>query len=109
MAQDTIFLQGRLQYLFEYFDVIDPLADERPFAEKVLVNVGRGQRIGVNAGRFTLHTQVQGRRRRRGCGSYPIHFFSLAFQVLGRWKRKKMSSPACLYLSFSASILLLAR
>ena len=34
----------------ERVDVVDALADERAFAEQVLVDVGDGARVGIDAG-----------------------------------------------------------
>src|SRR5690349_2759880 len=33
---------------FERIDVVDALADERPFREEILVDVGNGRRVGID-------------------------------------------------------------
>ena len=39
-----------MQRLLEGVDIVDALADERPFAENVLIDVGNGARVGSMPG-----------------------------------------------------------
>ncbi len=50
VTQDAIFGKAILQRALERVDVVDALADERTFAEQVLVDVGDGARIRINPG-----------------------------------------------------------
>ena len=49
VAEDAVLRQAIAQHVFEGVDVVDPLADERAFAEQVLVDVGHGAGVGVDA------------------------------------------------------------
>jgi len=58
MAQDAVLGHAVAKSAFEDIDVVDALADERAFAEQVLVDIGDGSRIGVDAGLATMQPCV---------------------------------------------------
>jgi len=39
MAEDAVFRHAAVQYLFEYLNVVNALADEGTFAEQILIDV----------------------------------------------------------------------
>ena len=49
MAEDRVVRKASAQRTFERFDVVHALADERSFAEQVLVHVRCGARVGIDA------------------------------------------------------------
>ena len=49
VAEDPVLGEASVERPLERIDVIDPLADERAFTEQVLVNIGDGARIRVDA------------------------------------------------------------
>ena len=49
MAEDAVLREPPADRLLERVDVVDPLADERAFAEHVLVDVGDGAGVRVDA------------------------------------------------------------
>ena len=50
VTEDPVFGESAVERLLECVDVIDALADERSFAEPVLVEVGNRARIRIDAG-----------------------------------------------------------
>ena len=50
MTEYPVFRESSCERSLERIDVVDPLADERTLAEQVLVNIGDGARIRVDAG-----------------------------------------------------------
>ena len=50
VAEDAVLRQPAGEGAFEGVDVVDALADERAFTEPILVDVGHGARVGVDAG-----------------------------------------------------------
>ena len=48
VAQDPVVGKAAVQCAFECVDIVDALADERAFAERVLVDVGHGARIRID-------------------------------------------------------------
>ena len=50
VAEDQVFWESAVQNALEGVDFVDALADERTFAEQVLVDIRYGARIGINAG-----------------------------------------------------------
>jgi hypothetical protein len=50
VAEDAVLGQPAGQRALERVDVVDALADERAFAEQVLVDVGNGTRVRIDAG-----------------------------------------------------------
>ena len=49
MAEDAVLREAPGERALERVDVVDALADERAFAEQVLVDVGDGARVGIDA------------------------------------------------------------
>ena len=49
VAQDAVFRQFAVERLPEGVDVVDALADERPFAEQILVDIGHHARVRIDA------------------------------------------------------------
>ena len=49
MAEDAVLGKAPVERPLERIDVVDPLANERAFAEQVLVDIGDGARIRVDA------------------------------------------------------------
>ena len=50
MAEDAVLGKAAVERALEGIDVVDALADERAFAEQVLVDVGDGARVRIDAG-----------------------------------------------------------
>ena len=50
VAEDPVLGETPVERLLERIDLIDALADERAFAEQVLVNIGDGAGIRIDAG-----------------------------------------------------------
>src|SRR5688572_3287835 len=50
VAENAVLRKASLERALERIDVIDALADERAFAEEILVRVGNGARVRVDAG-----------------------------------------------------------
>ncbi len=50
VAEDPVLGKTPLERQIEGIHVIDALADERPLTEQVLVDIGYGPRIGIDAG-----------------------------------------------------------
>jgi hypothetical protein len=50
VAEDPVFGKAPFEGPFECIHIIDALADERAFTEQVLVNIGDGPRIRIDAG-----------------------------------------------------------
>ena len=65
VAEDAIFRKAAAERALERIDVVNPLADERALAEKILVDVGHGARIRVNARLAAAQARVARLRRRR--------------------------------------------
>ena len=49
MAENPVLGKSTFESSLEHLDIIDPLADERSLMEEVLVNIGDGARIRVDA------------------------------------------------------------
>ena len=49
VAEDPVLGKASLERLLERIDIIDPLADEGAFTEQVLVNIGDGARVRIDA------------------------------------------------------------
>ena len=49
MAENPVLGEAPIERLLERIDIVNPLADERAFAEQVLVDIGDGARIGIDA------------------------------------------------------------
>ena len=60
MAQDAVFRQAIGQRPLEGVDVVDALADEGALAEQILIHVGDGARVGVDAGFAAIQARVAG-------------------------------------------------
>ena len=70
VAEDAIRRQPARQREAERVDVIDPLADERAFAEQVLVDVGDRARVRIDAGLAGEHPRVARAARARQPGRH---------------------------------------
>ena len=55
VAENAVFRETPVQRQFEGINVIDPLADERPFMEQVLIDVGNGAGVGIDARLAPIH------------------------------------------------------
>jgi hypothetical protein len=60
VAQDAVFGQAAGQRALERVDVVDALADERAFAEQVLVDIGNRARVRVDAGFAAIQPRIAG-------------------------------------------------
>jgi hypothetical protein len=69
VAEDPVLGKRPLEGPLERIDIIDALADERAFAEQVLVNIGDGARIGIDARLASAHARIP--RPVRPAGSRP--------------------------------------
>ena len=49
MTQNPIFGKASTQGTFEHVDIVDALADERAFIEQILIHIGHGPGIGIDA------------------------------------------------------------
>ena len=58
MAQDPILGKAIVERALECVDVVDSLTDERTLAEHILVNVGHGTRIGIDARVSAVQSRV---------------------------------------------------
>ncbi len=58
VAEDPILGEAPTEGLLERIDVVDPLADERAFAEHVLVDVRDGTRVRVDAGLPAVQSRI---------------------------------------------------
>ena len=58
MAENQIVGQAILKRKFNCVDIVDALADEGALAEHVLINIGDGSRIGVDAGFIPKHPRI---------------------------------------------------
>ena len=58
VAQNPVLGEALLERALECIDLIDSLADERAFTEHVLVDIGDGACIGVDARLATVESRV---------------------------------------------------
>src|SRR5439155_11057395 len=58
VAENQIVGQAILKRKFECVDIVDALADEGALTEHVLINIGYGSRIGIDAGCIPKHPRI---------------------------------------------------
>ena len=71
VAEDPVLGEPPVHRLFEGLDLVDALADERPLAEQVLVDVRRGARVGVDAQLARAQPRVARAVGAREAGCHP--------------------------------------
>jgi hypothetical protein len=50
VAEDPVLGKAAVERLLEGIDIVDPFADERALPEPVLVHIGDGVGVGIDAG-----------------------------------------------------------
>jgi hypothetical protein len=58
VAEDPVLGETSFERPLESIDLVNALADERAFAEQVLVNIGNSTRIGIDAGFASPHCRI---------------------------------------------------
>ena len=58
VAEDPVLGETSFERPLEGINLVDALADERAFAEQVLVNIGNSARIGIDAGLASAHCRI---------------------------------------------------
>ena len=58
VAENPVLGKAARECPFEGVDLIDALADERAFTEQVLVDIGDGARIGIDAGLTPVELRI---------------------------------------------------
>src|SRR5439155_3814792 len=71
VAQDAVFWQTPAEHMLERVDVVDALADERAFAEQVLIDVTDGARVGIDARLAAEQARIARARRARQAHADP--------------------------------------